>query len=91
MASTILVVDDRAPNRELICEAQDSTAYEISEAANASEALDHLRRHKTDSCDYRRADTGRLGRPSLACSQISKETVPASKGLNSDYQKSRRP
>ena len=48
MASTILVVDDHAPNREFIREALDDSAYEISEAANASEALDHLRRQETD-------------------------------------------
>lgn len=48
MPSTILVVDDHAPNRELICEALGRSAYDISEAANATEALDHLSRHKTD-------------------------------------------
>src|ERR1700759_663653 len=48
MPSTILVVDDHAPNRELICEALDGDRYEISQAASASEALDHLRRHRTD-------------------------------------------
>jgi DNA-binding NtrC family response regulator len=48
MASSILVVDDHAPNREFIREALDDSVYEISEAANASEALDHLRRQETD-------------------------------------------
>src|SRR5215469_1021983 len=48
MPGKILVVDDLAPNRELIREALTGSAYEISEAVTASEALEHLRRHKTD-------------------------------------------
>jgi CheY-like chemotaxis protein len=48
MPGKILVVDDHAPNRELIREALTDSAYEISEAATASEALERLRRHKTD-------------------------------------------
>jgi len=48
MPSTILVVDDHASNRELIREALDESAYEISEAQTASEALEHLQRQQTD-------------------------------------------
>jgi DNA-binding NtrC family response regulator len=48
MPGKILVVDDYAPNRELIREALTDSAYEISEAVTASEALERLRRHKTD-------------------------------------------
>jgi two-component system NtrC family response regulator len=48
MPGKILIVDDHAPNRELIREALTDSAYEISEAATASEALERLRRHKTD-------------------------------------------
>ena len=48
MTRTILVVDDHAPNRELIREALDDAAYEISEAQTASEALEHLRHRGTD-------------------------------------------
>lgn len=48
MPAKILVVDDHAPNRELIREALTDTAYEISEAVTASEALERLRHHKTD-------------------------------------------
>src|SRR5579864_9049895 len=48
MPGRILVVDDHAPNRELIREALTDSAYEISEAVTASEALERLRRHKTD-------------------------------------------
>ena len=44
----ILVVDDRAPNRELIREALDDSAYKISEAQTGSEALEHLQRQATD-------------------------------------------
>jgi len=48
MPRTILVVDDHAPNRELIREALDDSAYAISEAQTASEALEHLQRQETD-------------------------------------------
>ena len=48
MAAKILVVDDHAPNRELIREVLTDSAYEISEAVTASEALERLRRHKAD-------------------------------------------
>ena len=48
MSKSILVVDDHAPNRELIREALDDSAYEISEAQTASEALEHLRHQETD-------------------------------------------
>ena len=48
MPRTILVVDDHAPNRELIREALVDSAYEIREAQTACEALEHLRRHETD-------------------------------------------
>ena len=48
VSKSILVVDDHAPNRELIREALDDFAYEISEAQTASEALEHLRHHKAD-------------------------------------------
>src|SRR6266496_1400955 len=48
MPGKILVVDDHAPNRELIREALTDSAYEVSEAVTASEALERLRRHKTD-------------------------------------------
>ena len=48
MPRTILVVDDHAANRELIREALDASAYEISEAQTATEALEHLRRQETD-------------------------------------------
>src|SRR5271166_6222135 len=48
MPRTILVVDDHAPNRELIREALDDSAYEISEAQTASEALEHVQRQETD-------------------------------------------
>ena len=48
MPGKILVVDDHAPNRELIREALTDSAYEISEAVTASEALELLRHHKTD-------------------------------------------
>jgi Response regulator containing CheY-like receiver, AAA-type ATPase, and DNA-binding domains len=48
MSRTILVVDDHAPNREFIREALDDSAYEISEAQTASEALEHLRRQQTE-------------------------------------------
>jgi len=48
MPRTILVVDDHAPNRELIREALDDSAYEISEAQTASEALEHVKRQETD-------------------------------------------
>lgn len=48
MPSTILVVDDHAPNRQFVCEALDSATYEISQAASASEALDHPRASQTD-------------------------------------------
>jgi len=48
MPRTILVVDDHAPNRELIREALDDFAYEISEAQTASEALEHVQRQETD-------------------------------------------
>ena len=44
MPGEILVVDDHAPNRELIREALTDSAYEISEAGTASEALERLRR-----------------------------------------------
>ena len=46
MSRSILVVDDHAPNREFIREALDNSAYEISEAQNASEALEYLRRQE---------------------------------------------
>ena len=48
MPRSILVVDDHAPNRELIREALDDSAYEINEAPTASEALEHLQRQETD-------------------------------------------
>lgn len=48
MPGKILVVDDHAPNRELIREALTDSAYEISEAVTAAEALELLRHHKTD-------------------------------------------
>jgi len=48
VSRSILVVDDHAPNRELIREALDDFAYEISEAQTASEALEHLRRQETE-------------------------------------------
>ena len=48
MPRTILVVDDHAPNRELIREALDDSKFEISEAQTASEALEHLRRQEAD-------------------------------------------
>jgi len=48
MPRTILVVDDHAANREFIREALDDSAYQISEAPTASEALEQLRRHETD-------------------------------------------
>lgn len=48
MTTSILVVDDHAPNRELIREGLDANAYEISEAQNASDALDRLRRQEID-------------------------------------------
>ena len=48
MPRTILVVDDHAPNRELIREALGDSVYEISEAETASEALEHLRCQETD-------------------------------------------
>jgi two-component system response regulator AtoC len=48
MPGKILIVDDHAPNRELIREALTDSAYEISEAVTASEALERLRHHKTD-------------------------------------------
>ena len=48
MPGKILVVDDHAANRELIREALTDFAYEINEAVTASEALELLRRHKTD-------------------------------------------
>jgi DNA-binding NtrC family response regulator len=48
VAREILIVDDHAPNRELIREALDNSAYQISEAPSASEALEHLRRLETD-------------------------------------------
>jgi len=48
MAAKILVVDDHAPNRELIREVLTDSVYEISEAVTASEALERLRRHKAD-------------------------------------------
>ena len=48
MPRTILVVDDHAPNRELIREALDDSAYGITEARSASEALEHLQFHETD-------------------------------------------
>ena len=48
MPGKILVVDDHAPNRELIREALTDSAYEISEAVTASDALELLRCHKTD-------------------------------------------
>jgi len=48
MPRTILVVDDHAPNRELIREALDDSAYEISEAQTASDALEHVQRQETD-------------------------------------------
>jgi DNA-binding NtrC family response regulator len=48
MPGKILIVDDHAPNRELIREALTDSTYEISEAGTASEALERLRRHKTD-------------------------------------------
>jgi DNA-binding NtrC family response regulator len=44
----ILVVDDLAPNRELIREALDDSEYEISEAATASDALERLQYRETD-------------------------------------------
>lgn len=43
ISNAILVVDDHAPNRELIREALDDPTYEISEAPTASEALEHLK------------------------------------------------
>jgi DNA-binding NtrC family response regulator len=48
VARKILIVDDHPLNRELIREALDNSAYEISEAPSASEALEHLRRFETD-------------------------------------------
>ena len=48
MPRRILIVDDHAPNRELIREALTDSAYDIGEAATASEALERLRRNKTD-------------------------------------------
>jgi CheY-like chemotaxis protein len=48
MPGKILIVDDYAPNRELIREALTDSPYEISEAVTASEALERLRGHKTD-------------------------------------------
>ncbi|MGB8919278.1 MAG: response regulator [Candidatus Sulfotelmatobacter sp.] len=48
MLGKILVVDDLAPNRELIREALDGSGYEISEAATASDALERLQHHETD-------------------------------------------
>jgi DNA-binding NtrC family response regulator len=48
MSRSILVVDDHPANRELIREALDDPAYEISEAQTASEALEHLRSQQTD-------------------------------------------
>jgi DNA-binding NtrC family response regulator len=48
MLRTILVVDDYAPNRELIRDALDNSGYEITEAQTASEALEHLRLRETD-------------------------------------------
>jgi DNA-binding NtrC family response regulator len=44
----ILVVDDLAANRELIREALDDYAYEISEAPTASYALERLQHRETD-------------------------------------------
>ena len=46
--ATILVVDDHAPNRELIRETLDGCGYEIWEAPTAFEALQHLQRQETD-------------------------------------------
>ena len=46
MSRSILVVDDHAPNREFIREALYDAAYEISEAQNASDALECLRRRE---------------------------------------------
>ena len=46
MSNAILVVDDHEPNRELIREALDDVAYDISEAPSASEALAHLKHHE---------------------------------------------
>jgi DNA-binding NtrC family response regulator len=48
MPRTILVVDDHAPNRELIREALYDSAYEISEAQTASDALEHVQRQETE-------------------------------------------
>ena len=48
MPRTILVVDDHAPNRELIREALDDSGYAIIEAETASEALESVRRQGTD-------------------------------------------
>jgi len=48
MSSKILVVDDLAPNRELIREALDDSEYEICEAATASDALERLQYRETD-------------------------------------------
>lgn len=48
MSAKILIVDDHAPNRELIREALSDAAYDISEAVTASEALERLRHQKTD-------------------------------------------
>src|SRR5215469_10356419 len=48
MPERILVVDDHAPNRELIREVLTDSGYEIREAVTASEALECLRQHKTD-------------------------------------------
>ena len=48
MPGRILVVDDYAPNREFIREALTDSAYEISEAVTALEALERLRGYKTD-------------------------------------------
>ena len=48
MPGKILIVEDHAPNRELIREALTDSAYEISEAVTASEALELVHRRKTD-------------------------------------------
>lgn len=48
MPGKILVVDDLAVNRELIREALDDSAYEISEAATASDALERLQHCEPD-------------------------------------------